>query len=68
MPPAGGRGTADWPGPPEEPGSGPPPPLQSSALSDQRPSGRSLGSHDSEGTRSYPDLETERVLFIHTPQ
>ena len=56
-PPAGGKGTAGWPGPPEELDCCPRPLPRSSARLGQRPSGRSPGYRDSGGTLSCPDLD-----------
>lgn len=55
-PPAGGKDTAGWPGPPEGLDCCPPLPPQSSARWGQRPSGRSPGCRGSAGTQSCPDL------------
>lgn len=62
VPPAGGTGTAGWPGPPEELCCCPRPPLQSSAQSDRKPSGRSPGCHGSGGIQSCPDLVKQVTL------
>lgn len=56
-PPAAGRGTAGWPGPPGGRGRCPRLPPRSSARSGRRPSGRSLGCRGSAGTRSCRGLK-----------
>ena len=61
-PPAGGKGTAGWPGPPVGQDCCPRPQPRSSARLDQRPSGRSPGCRGSGGTRSCQDLEKQVML------
>lgn len=64
VPPAEGTGTVGWPGPPGELCCCPRPPLQSSAQSDRKPSGRSPGCHGSGGTQSCPDLAKQVRLYL----
>lgn len=62
-PPAGGRGTAGWPGPPGGRGCCPRLPPRSSARSGRRPSGRSLGCRGSGGTLSCQGLGHKKGSF-----
>lgn len=63
-PPAEGKGTAGWPGPPEGQGCCPRLPPQSSAQSSRRPFGRSLGCRGSGGTRSCQGLGNKNKCLI----
>lgn len=65
-PPAEGKGTAGWPGPPEEQGCCPHLPPRSSAQSGRRPSGKSLGCRGSGGTRSCQGLGNKKKCLICT--